>query len=301
MFHPRLKLPFMFVFGQCLFAMAEGIASADENAAPPRGPSRPLRLAWSDEFDADGRPNPANWNYELGFVRNEELQWYQRENARCEDGLLIIEGRREQVKNPRYEPGAGDWRQRRHVAEYTSAALTTRGNHAWRYGRFEMRGRIDVRPGLWPAFWTLGSARRWPASGEIDIMEYYRGALLANAAWLGRRGRARWDDFRRPIADFPDADWADKFHVWRMDWDEAFIRLYVDDELLNEVDLETTINNDRQRTNPFHEPHYILLNLAIGGTQGGDPSQTDSPARFEVDYVRVYQDSQEAGESAAAE
>jgi beta-glucanase (GH16 family) len=142
---------------------------------------------------------------------------------------------------------------------------------------------------LWPAFWTLGSARGWPGCGEIDIMEYYSGQLLANAAWLGRRGRAQWDDVKVPVDKFGGERWAREFHVWRMDWDPRSIRLYHDGQLLNEVDLSMTINNDRQRTNPFHEPHYIIVNLAIGGTRGGDPTMTEFPTRFEVDYIRVYQ------------
>ncbi len=252
-------------------------------------------LVWSDEFEVDGPPRAENWRHERGFVRNEELQWYQPENARCEDGLLIIEGRRERVANPRYKPRRGDgpdnrdWRRRRQWAEYTSACLTTRGLHQWRYGRLEMRARIDVRPGLWPAFWTLGTARRWPACGEVDIMEYYRGRLLANAAWLGQKRATAWDSATRPIAELGDPDWPTEFHVWRMDWNEKSIRLLVDDVLLNEIDLDETVNHDTERTNPFREPHYILLNLAMGGTQGGDPSATEFPARFEIDYVRVYQ------------
>ena len=74
-----------------------------------------------------------------------------------------------------------------------------------------------------------------------------------------------------------------------MDWDEDFIKLYIDDELLNTIDLSTTINATPDKANPFHEPHYILLCLAIGGTNGGDPSETTFPARFEIDYVRMYQ------------
>jgi beta-glucanase (GH16 family) len=82
--------------------------------------------------------------------------------------------------------------------------------------------------------------------------------------------------------------WADDFHVWRLDWDARRIALFVDDRLLNEVDLERTINA-RDGKNPFHQPHYVILNLAVGGTRGGDPSGTEFPAKFEVDYVRVYQ------------
>lgn len=247
-------------------------------------------LVWADEFDQDGAPDPRNWAYERGFVRNEELQYYRPENARCEGGMLIIEARREKFGNPRYEEGSRDWRRNRKEADYTSACLITRGLHQWLYGRFEMRGRIDTRPGMWPAWWTLGTARRWPGSGEIDIMEYYRGMLLANVAWLGSKpGETRWDDLKKPLEEFGDPAWSTKFHVWRMDWDQNAIKLYVDDQLLNSTDLAETVNGDAEGANPFHEPQYMLLNLAIGGKAGGDPSQTEFPGRFEVDYVRVYQ------------
>jgi beta-glucanase (GH16 family) len=246
-------------------------------------------LVWADEFDQDSRPDPRNWVYERGFVRNEELQWFQPENARCEKGLLIIEARQERVKNPRYSPDSQSWRRNRQYADYSSACLKTMGKHEWTYGRFEMRGRIDTRPGLWPAFWTLGSARPWPGCGEIDILEYYQGHLLANACWASRRRwTAVWDSVKKPISEFADPDWSSRFHVWRMDWDEDSIKLYVDNELLNSVSLKETFNERRDGANPFHEPHYILLSLSVGGTRGGDPSQTEFPARFEVDYVRVY-------------
>ncbi|MGI6273645.1 MAG: glycoside hydrolase family 16 protein, partial [Anaerohalosphaeraceae bacterium] len=263
----------MFVFGLAAICGVCAAADAVSDVA-----EEGYVLVWADEFNVDGRPDPANWGYERGFVRNEELQWYQPENAWCEGGMLIIEGRRERVANPGYEAGSSRWQRGREFAEYTSACLLTRGRRQWLYGRFVMRGRIDVRGGLWPAWWTLGSARGWPGCGEIDIMEYYRGMLLANACWgSGRRWQAVWDDLRKPVKEF-GPDWAKAFHVWRMDWDAEWIRLYVDDVLLNEIDLSKTINGDREGANPFHEPHYMLLNLAIGGTQGGDPSGTEFPA-----------------------
>jgi beta-glucanase (GH16 family) len=261
-----------------------------EAVSKPDPPSVGWKLVWADEFDTDGRPDPRNWNYEVGFVRNRELQWYQPDNAWCEGGLLIIEGRRERKQNPNYEPNGKDWKASRAYADYTSASLMTRGRHHWQYGRFEMRGRIDTRPGLWPAFWTLGVEGAWPSNGEIDIMEYYRGMLLANVAWgTEKRWVAEWDSVKKPVAEFNDPDWSSKFHVWRMDWDAKVIRLYVDKMLLNTTDLKDTFNKNKDGKNPFHQAHYLILNLAIGGTSGGNPSGTDFPARFEVDYVRVYQ------------
>jgi beta-glucanase (GH16 family) len=244
------------------------------------------KLVWSDEFDRAGKPDPAKWGYETGFVRNEESQWYQPENAWCENGMLIIEGRRERTKNPGFAPGSSAWKTSREFAEYTSASLTTKGLASWRYGRFEMRGRIDTRAGLWPAFWTLGVDGLWPNNGETDIMEFYRGTLLANLIWAGP---VKTNSFvkRKPIASFTDPEWSHKFHLWRMDWDENRIVISVDGEVLNDSDVNKAANPDG--SNGYRQAHYILLNLAIGGTAGGDPSDTQFPARFEVDYLRIYQ------------
>ena len=284
-----------------IIALTAALATTDQTPSPTPGrtfperatpmpvPADGYRLAWADEFDKEGDLDENNWVHEEGFVRNHELQWYQPENATCRGGLLIIEGRRQRRPSPVFEPGSGDWRRGREQIEYTSASVMTRGKHAWRYGRFEMRARIDTRPGLWPAFWTLGTDGEWPGSGEVDIMEYYRGTLLANVAWAtDRRWTARWDSVKKPIAEFKDAGWAGDFHVWRMDWDERAIRLYVDGRMLNETDLAETVNGDAGHRNPFRQEHYLLLSLAIGGDNGGDPSATEFPARFEVDYVRVY-------------
>src|ERR1700742_78322 len=108
-------------------------------------------LIWADEFNEDGPPNPKNWAFEKGFVRNHEAQWYQPENAWCADGKLIIEARKEHKDSN---------------IEYTSASLRTRGLHHFKYGRIEMRAKIDVSSGMWPAFWALGEKGEWPSNGE---------------------------------------------------------------------------------------------------------------------------------------
>lgn len=256
---------------------------------PPANAPTSYVLVFSQEFNDPGHPDETVWGYERGFVRNREAQWYQPGNAEIRNGCLVIEARRERVKNSRNEKDSRDWRRRREFGEYTSSSLTTRGKREWLYGRFEMRARIDTRAGLWPAWWTLGAGGRrgWPACGEIDIMEYYDGFLLANACWAKAGGGENWDAAPRTLDEFEDENWSKQFHVWRMDWTEESVLIHVDDRLMNTIALDHTTNPDG--SNPFREPHYMIVNLAIGGTRGGDPDQTEFPARYEIDYIRVYQ------------
>ncbi len=260
-------------------------------AAPPATlPPAGYKLVWSDEFNTDGPLNPHDWSFEKGFVRNGEVQWYQPDNAVCASGMLVIEARRESKPNPLYKPGAKTWPASQPSLEYTSASIDTRGKHEWLYGRFEMRAKIDTRQGSWPAFWTLGKTGGWPACGEIDIMESYQHTLLANIAWAQHGGTngSKWNTARTPLEKLAK-DWSSQFHIWRMDWDADSIKLYCDDHLLNTQDLSQTLNPDGK--NPFQQPLYLKLNQALGGTCGGDPSQTEFPIRFIIDYVRVYQKS----------
>lgn len=270
---------------------------------PPLGAAaqHDYRLVWSDEFDTDGSPSH-EWSFERGFVRNEELQWYQPQNASVEDGCLVIEGRREHRPNPDYMAGSRDWRRNREYIEYTSSSLTTRLSQQFMYGRVEVRAKIPVASGSWPAIWLLGNKWEWPMNGEIDMMEYYlkngKPSILANACWgSDRLWKAVWDESVTPLTHFTERDsaWTDKFHVWMMDWDRHFIRLYLDDELLNEIDLSQTRNGGYggNTENPFVNDvpgfkFYLLLNLAIG-SNGGKPDDSRFPLRYYIDYVRVYQ------------
>ena len=275
--------------GLSLSCQSESVSTAQPSQ--PDSTNIPgLRLVWADEFTKEGAPDPKKWRFEQGFVRNNELQWYQPDNARCQNGMLTIEARREQRANPAYKAGSSDWKTNRPTINYTSTSMNTNGLQTWQYGRFLMRARIDTRAGLWPAFWTLGTLGEWPANGEIDIMEFYKGKLLANVAFgSAKRWTANWRSSAKPLSSFTDPNWAQQFHIWRMDWDETSIKLYVDDLLLNEVKLSETLNGDGSGTNPFRQPHYLLLNMAVGGDNGGDPTSTSFPAKFDVDYVRVYQ------------
>ncbi len=257
-----------------------------------------MNLVWSDEFNITGKPNAAFWKYETGFVRNEELQWYQSNNANCANGTLILEAKRERVLNPNYVAGSTDWKKKRQYAEYTSACIKSPGLVKYQFGRIEVRARINASKGAWPAIWTLGESGEWPSNGEVDIMEFYRVSdvptILANVAWgTSTRWTAKWDSSKKPLSYFTgkDANWVAKFHTWRMDWNKDSICLYLDNELLNYTLLNQTINaTGITPQNPFLQKHYFLLNLAIGSA-GGDPSQTTFPLKYEVDYIRVYQKS----------
>lgn len=258
-------------------------------------------LVWSDEFNGDSLSE--DWTFEEGFQRNNELQWYQPQNASVKDGCLVIEGRSERVKNPNYDPESGDWTKNREYAEFTSSCVTTQNRKDFKYGRFEVRAKIPTVSGSWPAIWLLGNQWQWPANGEIDMMEYYQrdgvSSILANACWGAdkRHSAPVWDDSITPFTHFTskDPEWADKFHIWKMDWDEKTIKLYLDEELLNEIDLAETFNGglDGNTENPFSNDvegfgDYILLNLAIG-SNGGEPDLKAFPLHYLVDYVRVYQ------------
>lgn len=264
-------------------------------------------LLWHDEFDTDGAPNPEYWNNEQGFVRNHEFQWYQPQNATITGGILTIQGRLDSIPNPRYRAvdsssanggnrrGGNDWKQTRPYAQYSSSSINTRGKFEFLYGRLEVRARIPAVVGSWPAIWLLGSKYGWPSCGEIDVMEYYhvngRPHILANACWGNDQNGSVWNSKRIPYQHFLDKDpyWNERFHIWVMDWTPDYIRIYLDDELLNDIDLSKTVNGRAGgNENPFHTPQYILLNLAIGGDNGGEPVPNAFPMNYEIDYVRVY-------------
>jgi beta-glucanase (GH16 family) len=264
-------------------------------AAAPAG-GADWKLVWSDEFDKPGLPDPEKWGYETGFVRNNEAQYYTRqvkENARVEDGMLVIEARKEQFENPDYVPnaagkGKGEGRRGREFAQYTSASLTTRGKASWTYGRIEVRAKLPKGRGTWPAIWMVGTNRAagWPACGEIDIMEevgYEPGIIQAHIhteKYNHVKNTSKGE--RITISDASEA-----FHVYKVEWDKEQMDFYVDNQKY------FTYRNEGSGSGawPFDKDQYLILNLAIGGAWGGAKGIDDSifPQRYYIDYVRVYQ------------
>ncbi len=248
----------------------------------------PWKLVWSDEFDRPGHPDPARWGYEVGFVRNHEAQYYTRdrlENVRLENGHLVIEARRE-----RYPiAAAADGRRR---ADYTSGSVVTRGLAEWRYGRIEVRARLPRGRGIWPAIWLLGSnigTVGWPACGEIDVMEYVgwmpdtiHGNIHASARYAGHVDPVAAG--MKAMLHVPDSD---QFHVYAVEWDHEHIRISCD----GRVYLTYANPHTGLAAWPFDQPFYLLMNVAVGGSWGGEHGIDNRifPQRMEIDYVRVYQ------------
>jgi beta-glucanase (GH16 family) len=247
------------------------------------------RLVWSDEFSCGSvatYPDPSNWGYETGYVRNKEWQYYTKnlQNAYCKDGLLHIEAH----KHPAGTYPSGSYAGQ--DGTISSASLISKGKIEHRYGWLEIRARIDTRLGSWPAFWTLGASGEWPDNGECDVLEYYQNKLLFNVAWWrtgDRRWTARWDSATVNVSSLAPG-WVGDFHVWSMEWTPAEVRLYLDGLLYNTWDSSQD-SGDRS-IQGFQQPHYVIINQAIGGTAGGDASGLTYPTNYEVDWVRWYQD-----------
>ncbi|HLO79829.1 MAG TPA: glycoside hydrolase family 16 protein [Chitinophagaceae bacterium] len=252
-------------------------------------PQPDYTLVWAEEFDKSGSPDETSWNFENGFIRNQELQWYQKENATIINGTLIIEARKEDKPTPYYDPNSSYWQDRRSKIEYSSASMHTKDKKSWKFGRFELKAKIPVANGIWPTWWTMGVEKDWPAGGEVDIMEYFKGNLITNLAYLGADRQAEFIPQLLNVDSLGGASWASQFHIWRMDWTPQYIEFFLDNKSLNKVPIDSLTNKDGTGFNPFTQPHFMILTLAVGGTNGGDPTGTIFPQKLEVDYIRVYQ------------
>ena len=255
-------------------------------------------LTWSDEFDYTGLPNPEIWDYEHGYLGfNEELQNYtdSPENARVEDGLLIIEAHLKNVTTQRSEKiveeleGSNAKVSILGSQEFTSARLITRGKREFVHARVETRARFNTGRGTWPAIWLLGDEDKnpWPLCGEMDIMEH-----------VGFKPNHVYSAVHSKVSNFMngagvskevilDDVWGD-FHTYSVEWDAETIRYFVDDVCYHVINKGKRPDDDW----PFvHDnPFYVILNIAVGGSWGGKEGidKTAFPQRMEVDYVRVF-------------
>ncbi len=206
-------------------------------------------------------------------MRNQELQWYQPNNATVANGVLTIAAQKVHVLNPNYVAGSTDWKKSRQYYDYTSTSMTTSGKHSWQYGRFEIRARIDTRQGSWPAFWILGDATAWPQSGEVDIMEYYANKVLANVC-TPNGSNCTWDSTNQSLASL-GTGWSNQFHVWAMEWDAQHIDLYLDGKLVNTYAVSTA---SATNPNPVREQEVLCPGQpGAGRRQRRRPDEHDVP------------------------
>ncbi|MCP3139308.1 glycoside hydrolase family 16 protein [Pyxidicoccus xibeiensis] len=242
-------------------------------------PSTDWELVWQDEFDgpAGMPPSAERWSHDVGGEGwgNEQLEYdtARTENAALDgDGNLVITARKE-----RY--GGRD---------YTSARIKTQGKFERTYGRFEARLQQPVGRGLWPAFWLLGSditTVGWPDCGEIDIMEY-RGQLPSiTTGALHGPGYSGGDSLHGQVV-ISGTRLNEDFHVYAVEWEPDRIRWMVDGNVFFEA---TPASLPAGKRWVFDHPHFIILNLAVGGGFVGPVDRTTVfPQQLKVDYVRVY-------------
>ena len=236
------------------------------------------KLVWSDEFNYQGLPDQAKWDYEEGFVRNHESQYYTRarlENARVEAGNLVIECRKEHFTPPNHAS-----------VDYTAASLTTQDRASWQYGRIEVRAKLPQGKGVWPAIWMLGtniSKVGWSACGEIDIMEF-----------VGKEPKGIHGTLHYAVAGKHQSDGGSlatnqpfaAFHNYAIEWTPERIDFLFDDIKYHSVPIAKA---DQDAGNPFRAPQYLILNFALGGSWGGPIDDAVLPQKFLIDYVRVFQ------------
>ncbi len=235
-------------------------------------------LLWSDEF-AGANLDAVVWNQEVGNGTggwgNHELEYYTNslKNSFLSNGNLIIEARQESILG----------------FNYSSARLTTQNKKSFKFGRIDIRAKLPVAKGMWPALWMLGtniSSVGWPSCGEMDIMELVGsapGTVKATMHWQNGAGShaSKGTDYTLSSGNF-----SQQFHVFSMIWTQDNIKCYVDDQLFNTV----TVADAGPTWYPFNADQFFIFNVATGGDWPGPPdSSTPFPQRMFVDYVRVFQ------------
>lgn len=235
------------------------------------------KQVWNDEFNYNGLPDSAKWGYDIGGSGwgNNELQYYtekRAENARVENGNLVIEARKE------------DWKGKK----YTSARLLSKNKGDWKYGKIEVRARIPKGKGTWPAIWMLGSTTplKWPDDGEIDIMEHvgFDQGIIHASVHCKKYNHVIGT---QKTSTIPVNDCSEQFHLYGVEWSADSLKITVDGNAYFSFANE----HSGYDAWPFDNKMFLILNIAVGGNWGGQQGVDDSiwPQKMEIDYVRVWQ------------
>ncbi len=234
-----------------------------------------FQLVWEDEFDVNGAPNPDFWSYDIGRGDNGwgngEEQYYtdRPDNVVVEDGVLKIIAKRESFSG----------------AEYTSARLLTMDKFEFTYGKVEIRAKLPEGSGTWPALWMLGAnfdQVGWPNCGEIDIMEHV-GNDVGRVSAAIHSPSSFGNTVNVGATQVPTA--TTDFHVYSVEWSAEKIDFFVDGQQF--YSYNPAVKDDS--TYPFNADCFLILNVAMGGTLGGNISDDFNMGTMEVDYVKVYQ------------
>ena len=229
-------------------------------------------LIWSDEFDTDGAPDAANWTYDIGTGDNGwgngEAQYYTdaASNVLVTGGNLVITAKAETFMG----------------SDYTSSRIKTQDLFEFTSGRVEIRAKLPEGEGTWPALWMLGAnfpEVSWPASGEMDIMEHVgnnQDVVLSTVHYDSGDGTPTSSGANRMVENA-----SSEFHTYTLEWRP--------DQIIMAIDNEVFFSFDHDNTLPFQNDFFLIFNVAMGGTLGGDIDAAFTESSLEVDYVRVYQ------------
>ena len=284
------------------------------------------KLQWADEFDSscvNGHPDPNTWWYEHGFVRNGEPQYYTPNNTKCvedDEGnrVVAIEADRlgwNTTRNALYQDPPDDprcrfsvtpahqqpdWCAKHHIEyiHYTSSSMRTHRSIPFGFGQYDARIRIPTSAGAWPAWWMVGSGEvmvgstrestlKWPANGEVDILEYYDGGLHANFMYKGGPSGEQLQTLSKVTKQRESDNWSEHYHLYSFVWTESFLEVFFDETSLYRIRNWEDLRNPTP-TNPWSGKQMMsmILNVALG--RKTDPDDAWFPITMEVDYVRYY-------------
>jgi beta-glucanase (GH16 family) len=229
------------------------------------------KLVWSDEFNTDGAPDATKWSYDLGRGDN---GWGNSEKQNYTNAAtnVIVQGGNLKITAKKEASGGAD---------YSSARLKTDAKFAFTYGKVEVRAKLPIGAGTWPAIWMLGqnyATKAWPACGEIDIMEHVGNSQNLIHGTLHYPGHSA-GNANTGSKTIPNV--STEFHVYKTVWSPASVKIYVDEDLIHSVPNDGSL--------PFNSDFFLILNVAMGGSFGGNIDAAFTQSSMEIDYVRVYQ------------